>query len=223
MSGLVALVGGEEWSPGCEFDAELLNGSGRSDGEVVVLPAGAAYENPEKLVRRAVEWFSGLGATACGLDVLERRDAEDPQKVARVRDARFVYLAGESPLHLRSVLKATPLWEALLEAWHDGATVAGSSAGAMVLTDPMVDPRGGAFTVGLGMVSQLAVVPHYERWSGEKMHRTVALAGAGLFVVGIEDRTALVHDGHGTWTVKGAGGVEIWRDRSQVSLSELPG
>jgi len=38
--------------------------------------------------------------------------------------------------------------EALLDTWRRGAVVAGSSAGAMVLTDPMVDPRGGALTVG---------------------------------------------------------------------------
>ena len=31
----------------------------------------------------------------------------------------------------------------------------------MVLTDPMVDPRGGALTLGLGMVDNLTVVPHF--------------------------------------------------------------
>ena len=64
-------------------------------------------------------------------------------------------------MHLISVLKASAVWEALLEAWRGGCVVAGSSAGAMVLTDPMVDPRGGALTVGLGMVEQLAVIPHF--------------------------------------------------------------
>ena len=58
--------------------------------------------------------------------------------------------AGGSPMHLRSVLKGSAVLAALREAWRGGAVVAGSSAGAMVLTDPMVDPRGGALTVGLG-------------------------------------------------------------------------
>ena len=31
----------------------------------------------------------------------------------------------------------------------------------MVLTDPMVDPRGGALTLGLGLVDNLTVVPHF--------------------------------------------------------------
>ena len=61
--------------------------------------------------------------------------------------------------------------------------VAGSAAGAMVLTDPMVDPRGGALTVGLGLVDQLAVVPHFgdgtDDVHGQKLERTVALPPTG--------------------------------------------
>ena len=93
--------------------------------------------------------------------------------------ARFIYLGGGSPLHLRSVLKDSPAWRALVEAWQDGAVVAGSSAGAMVLGDPMVDPRG-ALTLGLGLVGHLAVLPHYDTWSEEKAHRTVQLATGHL-------------------------------------------
>ena len=93
--------------------------------------------------------------------VLDRASANDPGMAAVVRAARFIYLAGGSPLHLKSVLKGSATFEALREAWTGGAVVAGSAAGAMVLTDPMVDPRGGALTVGLGLVDQLAVVPHF--------------------------------------------------------------
>ena len=49
--GILALVGGGEWSEGCSFDAELLAASG-SD-EVLVLPTAAAYEHPERLVVEA--------------------------------------------------------------------------------------------------------------------------------------------------------------------------
>ena len=38
----------------------------------------------------------------------------DPANVEAVRASRFTYLAGGSPMHLRSVLKDTPLWEALV-------------------------------------------------------------------------------------------------------------
>ena len=78
-----------------------------------------------------------------------------------LRRARFIYLAGSSPLHVRSVLKSSRVWNALLAAWEDGAVVAGSSGAAMALTDPMVDARGGGLTIGLGLVSGVAVVPHF--------------------------------------------------------------
>jgi cyanophycinase len=205
--GLLALVGGDEWTEGCTFDATLLAASGGT--EVLVLPTAAAYQHPERVVLAAAEWFAGLGAQVEGLMVVDRASAEDPAMAATVRRARFIYLAGGSPLHLRAVLKRSATFDALAEAWGDGAVVAGSGAGAMALTDPMVDPRGGALTVGLGLVDQLAVVPHYgdehDDAHGQKLDRSVALAPATLPVVGIPARTAMLLEPDGTWRSEGAG------------------
>ena len=220
MSGPLALVGGGEWQDGCAFDAELLEASGSR--EVVVLPTAAAYEHPDRAVATAERWFRGLGANVRGLMVLRRAEAEDPEPVGAVRAARFIYLAGGSPMHLRSVLKDSPLWEAIVAAWNDGAVLAGSSAGAMVLCDPMVDPRGGAFTLGLGLVAQLAVIPHHETWSEEKAKRTIALAPKGLVLVGIDEQTALIRSPDGAWRVEGAGEVVAFRDGQEVDLDALP-
>lgn len=222
MNGPLALVGGAEWRDGCDFDAELLAASGGHD--VVVLPTAAAYEHPERAVASATEWFAGLGGKAVGLDVLRRGDALDPDRAATVRAARFVYLSGGSPLHLRSVLKETPVWHALVAAWDDGAVVAGSSAGAMVLCDPMVDPRGGAFTVGLGLVANLAVLAHAEPdvTRDHLHHRTLELAGAGLPVAAITERTALLRDPDGSWRAAGAGSVRVFVDGREAGLDALP-
>jgi len=222
MNGPLALVGGDEWRDGCDFDAELLAASGGR--EVLVLPTAAAYEHPERAVATATEWFAGLGGKAVALDVLRRADALDPDRAAIVRAARFVYLSGGSPLHLRSVLKETPVWDALVAAWDDGAVVAGSSAGAMVLCDPMVDPRGGAFTVGLGLVVNLAVLAHAEPDVARDHlhHRTLELASAGLPVAAITERTALLRDPDGTWRASGAGSVRVFVDGEEAGLDALP-
>jgi cyanophycinase len=219
--GPLALVGGDEWAPGCEFDAELLAASG-SD-EVLVLPTAAAYEHPEKAVATASEWFAQLGGKARGLMVLRRSDAQDESNARVVRSSRFVYIGGGSPMHLRSVLKASAVWESLLDTWREGAVVAGSSAGAMVLTDPMVDPRGGALTVGLGMVEQLAVIPHFGHENAEKVHRSIALAAPGLPVVGIPERTALIRYPDGTWRESGVGRVEVFVSGEPAGFDALPG
>lgn len=218
--GLLALVGGAEWRPGCDFDAELLAASGGT--EVLVLPTAAAYEHPERAVESARQWFTPLGATVRGLMVLNRSDAEEEANAAAVRDASFIYLGGGSPLHLRSVLKASAVWDALGTAWRGGAVLAGSSAGAMVLTDPMVDPRGGAFTLGLGLISQLAVVPHAGSWSSDRAHRTISLAPATLPIVAIDERTALVLEHDRGWRVAGDGSVTVWMEGREAGLEALP-
>ncbi len=221
--GPLALVGGAEWTEGASFDAELLEAAGP---EVLILPTAAAYERPERAVATAEAWFSSLGGRARGLMVLGRSDAEDEDNAAVVRASRFTYLGGGSPLHLRSVLKGSKVWNALFAAWEDGATVAGSSAGAMVLTDPMVDPRGGALTLGLGLVEQLAVIPHFGSGSTDQfhhqLHRTLALAPAGLAVAGIPERTALIRERDGSWRTAGVGEVEVFVDGKPAGLDALP-
>lgn len=221
MSGWLALVGGAEWREGCRgFDGDLWTASGAD--EVLVLPTAAAYERPDRAVAAAVEHFASFGARARGLMVLGRRDAEDPAMVEEVRAARFLYLSGGSALHLRSVLKDSAMWHALVAAWHDGAAVAGSSAGAMVLCDPMVDPRGGAFTLGLDLIAQVAIIPHHDTWSPGKARRTVHLAAPGVPVIGIDEQTALLRAPDGTWSVKGAGGVHIFLAGQPAGLDVLP-
>lgn len=220
MTGTLALVGGGEWTEGCEFDAALLAASGAS--EVLVLPTAAAMEDPARAVRNATAWFESLGASVNGLHVLRRGDALDARNVDAVRSARFVYLSGGSPLHLRSVLKETPLWDALVEAWTHGAVVAGSSAGAMVLCDPMVDPRGGAFTVGLGLLGNLSVLPHATDDVATHHKRTFELADDGLVLAAVPERTALIRGADGGWAAAGPGEVTIWVDGEQRGFDALP-
>jgi cyanophycinase len=218
MTGIVALVGGGEFTEAAAAtDRALLDASGATT--VLVLPTAAAFEHPERAVANAEAWFSKLGVRAVGLPVFGRTDALVAEHVAAVRLSPFTYLAGGSPMHLRSVLKDTPLWDALVEAWRDGGVVAGSSAGAMVLTDPMVDPRGGAFTVGLGLVANLAVVPHAEQWHAERMKRTLDLA-KGFPLVTLATGASAVRAGDGTWTSHGE--VQVHRAGRLSDLSELP-
>jgi cyanophycinase len=113
------------------------------------------------------------------------------------------------------------VWAALVTAWNGGAAVAGSSAGAMALCDPMVDPRGGAFTLGLGLVEQLAVIPHHNTWSHDKEHRTLTLAPNGIAIVGIDEQTALIRPPDGAWRSAGVGEVSVWVDRQPATVADL--
>ena len=219
MAGTLALVGGAEWTAGCVFDAELLAGSGSN--RVLVVPTAAAYENPDAVVSNAGLWFETLGAEVDVLSVVRRRDASLPSAVAAVSSASMIYVAGGSPMHLRSVLKDTPVWDAIVRRWLEGAVLAGSAEGATVMCSHMVDSRGGAFTVGLDLVESLTVIPRYNTWSDDKWHRTVKLAPADLAVVGIDERTAIMWDGS-CWTASGEGRIVVYLGGRRIELSELP-
>jgi len=140
-----------------------------------------------------------------------------------VRDARFIYLADGSPMHVRSVLKQSKVWHALDQAWEDGAVVAGSGAGAMILGDPMIDPRGGAFTIGLALIELVAVLPAASTWSPERLRRTISLTPASVALVAVDEATAVVRDAEGRWGVSGVGAVEVHVGGALADLSALPG
>jgi cyanophycinase len=217
VTGTIALLGGGEFTSACTVDRSLLDVAGTD--RVLVLPTGAAYEHPDRLVAAAASWFADRGVQAEGLPVLSRPDASVPAYVDAVRTSRLTYLAGGSPMHLRSVLKETPLWEALVEAVGSGGVVAGSMAGAMVLTDPMVDPRGGAFTLGLGLLRGLAVIPAADQWSPERLHRTKELSH-GFLLAALQWGSALVHGSDGSGTAHGE--VTVFDGPAEVGLEHLP-
>lgn len=205
---------GDELPSGSGWERALAEEAG---GEVLVLPTAAAYERPERAIERAGRRFG----TVRPCDVLRREDAENARLADEVAAARFVYLCGASPLHLRSVLKDSPVLQALLAAWRDGAVVAGAGGAATVLSDPMVDPRGGAFTVGLGLVRDVAFVCGSELDEAQ-LRRTLALAPPSCAVVGLAEASALRRDPDGTWQ-RCAGELAVYADGAGAGLDALAG
>jgi cyanophycinase len=221
VTGWLALVGGHEWTEGTRPIDELLTKESDTK-EVLVVPTAAAYEQPQKVVEAAAAYFVDLGVKVKAANVYGRSAAMDKANVKAVRAAKLVYFGDGSPLHMRSVFKDTPWWDALVEAWNDGTAVAGTGAGAMVLGDPMVDPRGGAFTLGLGLLPSLAAMTKTHDWHHETKRRTIHLATTGLPLVAVDDATAALRSPKGEWSVLGVGGATVYVDGAEVALSRLP-
>ena len=217
--GTLGLVGGAEWNEDCSFDAYLLERSGSK--VVTVLPTAAAYEKPDLAVAHATQWFAVLGATVRTAMVITRSDAEDPRFAQQLADSPFIYLGGGSPMHLFSVLKDSRCYLAIVSAFRNGAVLAGSSAGAMVLGDPMVDPRGGGLTLGLGLVKDLAVMPHYSATSADIKHRTQTLAEPKVVIAGIDEQTSLIRESDGMWRAMGSGLIHLMSNGTKIELSAL--
>lgn len=218
MTGPLLLVGGDEFTDGCDFDREVIGPRGR----VVVLTTASAYENPAKLADRARDWFGAMGVEVVIPDAHVRREASSSELVDVVASAPAVYLTSGSAQHLRSVLKGSPLGEAIVTAWRNGAVLAGSQAGAAVLGDTMIDARGGGFTLGLGLFRGLSTLPLFDEWPAERIRRVRTLAPAGLCVVGVDRRTALVHEPGAGWRAAGAGRVQVLSSDGSTDLQALP-
>lgn len=218
--GPLALIGGGEWLGDDAIDRRLVELGGR---HVLVLPTAAAYEDPDAAVATATRRYRELDATVRGCMVLSRTDAESADLADEIREAKFIYLSGGSPLHLRVTLKDSLVFDALRFAWHNGALVAGSSAGAMALTDPMIDPRGGAFTVGLGLVSDVAVMPHFLGERSVQLERTLSLADSSCAVVALGEHTGVILLSSGSWEVAGSGPAEVFLAGRETGLEALAG
>lgn len=226
MTGVLALVGGAEWQPpAAALDAWLLERSGSP--VVTVLPT-AAVRAPAMAVATAAGHFASLGGEVEAAAVHTRADAEDPLWRARLGSARFLYLAGGEPRHLVATLAGTPAWSGVLDALEAGATVAGSSAGAMALCDRMFVPGSAVTEPALGPLADLVVLPHFAAWAG-RLSPAARAVGSGR-MVGIDECTGLVLDG-GTCRVLGPGEVRVfdvedgtarqrWAAASRAELAE---
>jgi cyanophycinase len=199
----IALVGSGEFTPAmADIDREILR-TLPSHPRVVILPTAAAGENPEEWAYRGVEHFTRLGARSVGLMVLDWSHAEDPANVAEVETADLVYFSGGKPARLLAALEGSPLWRGVLLARQRGGWITGASAGAIVLGDWALvhtaeDPHGTptVWTIGLGILQGMAVVPHFDRWV--EANDLAAEIAASCTVLGIaEDSAILLDERHG--------------------------
>ena len=211
MAGLIALVGGDEFRRYCvEMDQEILAATGREQARVVVLPT-AAVNGPVKAAHDGVTHFTGLGGNGQPLMILEREQADAPGIVERLAGADVIYFTGGNPNHLLETLQDSRLLAAMLEAMENGAILAGSSAGAMVMGSVMRRPRADEWVNGLGIAEGVCVLPHHERSNPEQVAEQVQdRLSDSLTILGIDAQTACLGSG-GEWRVSGHGKVTVYR------------
>jgi cyanophycinase len=198
LGGVVAFCGGGAFERNDDLDRRLLGEVGAD--RVVMLPTADAFEQPAVLVATATAWAQRIGVDLEALMVLQRHDADDGAAAA-IDAAPAVYLAGDSSMHLRSVLKDTAVFAALRRVVERGGLVVAIGPSAAALSDPMFDVRGGAFTLGLGLQAGVAIIPESEKWSEEALGRTRSLATTP--VIALPTGSAAVARG-GRWELVGA-------------------
>ena len=224
--GPLALVGSGEYLPVMlSVERDLIAGR---PPRYVQIPTAAGREGPARLsywVNLGRAQAERLGVTPVPLVVTSRDQADDPAVAAEVDGAGLIYLSGGDPGFLADTLRDTALWRAVVRAWQGGAALAGCSAGAMVMADRVPDflhPTGGD-RLGLGLLPQLRILPHFDRLLGripDLLVRPILKPPAGVSVVGIDEDTALV-GGPETYTVAGRQSVWLLGDGRRKRL--VPG
>jgi hypothetical protein len=210
VSGLIALVGGQEHLPGCEpIDRRLLAESGLSRPTVTVLLAATVPARIRRKVREATRYWPRLGARVRFSCPGGAHDIE--HTLTALRNPDLVVLAGGRPWLMRAHL-TRPIVERLRELSRDGVPLSGSAAGAMALCEWRLRLHPGyapGVERGLGFAPGLAG-PHDGRHAMHHAYQAIAFWYPNLAVVGLQDRTALVgRDGH--FEVLGLGSCSILR------------
>jgi cyanophycinase len=228
---VLALVGGDEFNPGNEQQDRILAAEA-GPGPAFVVPTAAARQDPRASVQHATAWFKQFGLELRELPVLKRADANSKELADLARTGGFFYLVGGDPGLVAQVLRSSRVWTAIFEAWLEGASLAGSSAGAMALcthsliraTWPNRFTR--RPTDALGLVPETVVLPHFETFG----HRWVESAERELpatTLLGIDERSAAVWM-KDQWRAQGPGSVtvikgsETSRFASGTTVSGLP-
>jgi cyanophycinase len=220
MPGTLALVGSGEFLDVVRpIDAALLERvGGAARARVVVIPTAAAPDGPEVVARwveLGIAHFSRLGAAVEAVPITTRTHADDPQMIAPIVAANFVYFSGGKPGLLLRTLIGTNAWAAVQAVYERGGVLAGCSAGAMILGSHLIQPRlrfgwPWVFVEAFGLVPSSIIVPHYDAGATRLGGLLARGLPPGLTLIGVDEQTALVSDDTG-WQVLGRAGVELRR------------
>ena len=176
---------------------------------VVVVPSAAAFTGASAAALEVALALEPTGASVEALMVLERSSVNESAIVARVARADVVVLTDGSALHARAVWRDSAVGEAI-----GASRLVAIGAVATVLGSVMIDPRGGAPTVGLGYRDgAVLTVPS----TPDQLTRTRALLSgeAPLVVVGAR---GVVGESGGEWYTVVAEDVEVTRGPDAVTL-----
>jgi len=227
--GAIALVGSGEYLPIAQvLETELLR-LGISKGKsntFIQIPTAAGKEGDDRLDfwrKRGADQAARIGCEVKYLPVLSRDDAHNANWIEEINSAGLIYFSGGDPVHLAEIFANTPMWEAIVSAWKQGASLAGCSAGAMVFGGKIIGIRRSHISAGLNLLPDIEVIPHYDKflgWLPDRVTAAVMRNDADTALLGIDENTALVLTDR--WRKYGSGSVHVLRGEFEFSDEPFP-
>ena len=230
MNGSLALVGsGEYLPPMAEFEKSLIDDGVKNNKKTIYIqiPTAAGRESETRLNHwreLGREQGEKIGVESIFLPIYDREGANNQEYADQIRDSALVYFSGGDPHYLADSLVDTPVWKAVYENYLGGGSIAGCSAGAMVLSSHIPNFRLSKSepTVGLNLIPQIRVIPHFDKffkWIPESAAKILLNITSDGILIGIDELTALTKRSNSNiWQVSGKGKVHLLKGIKEQQL-----
>jgi cyanophycinase len=203
--GTLVLIGGACEPTGEALGAFLRHCNALDGGKIVGITT--ASQDPAESARAWLRDFQAAGATHVEIPIIARRDqAQDRRIVRMIEEADGIFFGGGDQVHLVATVGGSRVDRAVREAYSNGATICGTSAGAAALTETILaggepDEYGHMQDVhlgpGFGLLGFRAMIDtHFtQRRRLQRLFMVIAQNPETLGL-GIDEDTALVVEGH---------------------------
>ncbi|PLW92238.1 MAG: cyanophycinase [Marinilabiliales bacterium] len=184
---------------------------------ISVIPSASGY--PVGLGEDYYYAFNQLGVT--DVRILDMRSPEDAMKeenLKHIRESNLVFMTGGDQVRLFNVIGNTPLANLIRERhFHDGLSVAGTSAGAAIVSNPMIYDgsqlglyKGRVhFSEGLGLMEGVTVDTHFVARGRLGRLTQFLCTGISTHGIGVGEDTGLFIKPDFTADVIGTGMVSV--------------
>ena len=229
ISGNLIIIGGAEDKEG---DKEILKRVAKyidSEKEKLVI-ATIATQYPEKSYEKYKNVFTKLGIKNIDkLDISLRENAFDSKNVNLVKNANLLFFTGGDQLRITSMIGGSPIYDAIKSLANKGGLIAGTSAGASVMSDTMIvqgedDESPHKCTLkmspGLGLVNNIIIDQHFAQRGRIGRLLTAIAQNPEVLGIGIDEDTAIIVSDKGTAEVIGSGAV-YFVDGSCIDYSNV--
>ena len=215
--GNLLIVGGHEDK---EDDRVILRELADTVGDGKLVVATLASGSPDEMWETYQPVFRGLGLHHVHhLNIETRAEASSVRCMKILEDATAVYFTGGDQLKITSLIGDTPVFSRIHEIFLEGGTIAGTSAGASVMSETMMVGGSGdashrigealRLAPGFGFAKDMVIDQHFAERG--RIGRLLGVVGQNPRIVGIgiDENTAIMLNPAREFRVLGEGGVTV--------------
>ncbi len=222
---LMAIGGAEDRSASGQILQRFIELSGGDRARIVLLTAASI--DPQAAGNAYRKAFTALGVENLNIvDARNPQQANDLEAAARILAADGIFITGGDQRRLMASIGSSAIAESTLEAFENGACIAGTSAGAAALSGNMLaegstpilpEKAAARLDRGLGLVSRAIIDQHFSQRRRLGRLLSVVAEQPTLLGIGIDEDTGLVIEPGRGIEIVGSGAVTLLDGRQMRS------